>query len=540
MGGKTLRVVRQLVRRNELAQLSAERLAELLAEQISALPYHEQKQWAARHLPRGHPGQPATELRPTEVLRQIEAFCRSSRQGTYQSWVDEHEWDGGFDGGDEGSEFQEWVELFTDSMKDALALTASGKHRQAVTAYRLLLDLLKDARENTDILGNHGAPEDVVPIDFSEVIGAYTRSLIASHSSRHLDGVFDEILPLARRFWYVQDFVGLAGVLDEGGRAQLKRRLSRVIEGSVRADRRECPREVGGLIALAEVERNQPEVLALKERFASRNARYLDDVLGHYKRAQDWTSVARLAEVGIRSFGRHGEYAKALVKAREALGDPLAAQEAQVAHFLDEPGAAAFTALRRKSQALSNWGAVFDRLVQASTSRRHADLPIRLQTLLLLAEGQESEALAGVARRPSSTDFDEIKFVAKYAIARMSDGADLAGFKRLVELERRVRRDREEPYDWLRLALQKPGTLGRNEYGCLAADMYRRLIEFHLESGKSSRATPAAHYAAIVAEVSSLLKQPSLWTDLLAYLRQHHGKKRLIWDRLKAEGCRLA
>ena len=42
MGGKTLRVVRQLVRRHELAQLSAERLAELLAEQISALPYHEQ------------------------------------------------------------------------------------------------------------------------------------------------------------------------------------------------------------------------------------------------------------------------------------------------------------------------------------------------------------------------------------------------------------------------------------------------------------------------------------------------------------------
>jgi len=72
---------------------------------------------------------------------------------------------------------QEWVELFTDFTKDVLALTASGKHRQAVIAYRLLLDLSKDPGENTDILGNHGAPEDAVPIDFSEVIGAYTRSL---------------------------------------------------------------------------------------------------------------------------------------------------------------------------------------------------------------------------------------------------------------------------------------------------------------------------------------------------------------------------
>jgi hypothetical protein len=50
-------------------------------------------------------------LRPTDVLKQIEAFCRSSRQGAYQSWADEHEWDGGFDEGDEGNEFQEWVEL---------------------------------------------------------------------------------------------------------------------------------------------------------------------------------------------------------------------------------------------------------------------------------------------------------------------------------------------------------------------------------------------------------------------------------------------
>jgi len=410
--------------------------------------------------------------------------------------VDEHEWDGGFDGSDGGDEFQEWVELFTDSMKAALMLTASGKHKQAVTAYRLLLDLLKDARGNTDILGNHGAPEDAVPIDFSEVIGAYTRSLIASRSSRHLDGVFDEILPVARRFWYAQGFAGLAGALAADSRMRLKARLVRMAEAGVKGDQRNCPEEVEGLIALAEVERNQPEVLALKERFASRNARYLDDVLAHYKRVQDWASVARLAEVGIRSFGHHGEYAKALVKAREALGDPLAAQEVQIAHFLDEPGAAAFTALRRKSRALSNWETVFDRLVQASASRRHADRPIRLQTLLFLAEGRESEALAGVARRPTLMDFDEIKFVAKYAIARMSDGADLAGFKKLVELQRRVNRDREEPYDWLRLVLQKPGTLSQAEYGRLAADTYRRLIDFHLNSGKSSRASPAAHWTA--------------------------------------------
>lgn len=132
--------------------------------------------------------------------------------------MDEREWDGRFDGGGEGNEFQEWVELFTGLMKDALALMGSGRHKQAVTAYRLLLDLLNDARENTDI-GNHGAPEDAISIDVGEVIGAYPRSLVASCSDRHLDGVFDEVLSVARRFWYAQGFDGLVGALDGDARA---------------------------------------------------------------------------------------------------------------------------------------------------------------------------------------------------------------------------------------------------------------------------------------------------------------------------------
>lgn len=540
MGRKRSDVARGLIGRDDLARLGAERLAELLAEQIAALPYREQKRWAARHLPRAQPSQPTATRQPAEVLKEIRAFCALSRRGAYVSWTDDHGWDGGSDGSDDGDEFQEWVELFTDWMKDALALTASGRHKEAATAYRMLLDLLKEAGETTDILGNHGAPEDSIPLDFSTVIGAYTGSLLASRSSQSLDDIFDEILPVATRFWYAQGFVGLAGALSAEGRVHLKQRLSQVIEAGVKAHPRDCPREVEGLIALAEVERNQPEVLMLKERFASRNAVYLKAVLSHYERARDWTNAARLAEVGIQHFGHHGEYAKTLVRAREALGDPLAAQEAQIAQFLVEPAAAAFTALRRRSEALSNWAAVFERLLRASESRQHDLHPIRLRTLLLLAEGREPEALVGVPRRVGLMDFEEIKFVAKYAIARMSEGADLAGFKRLAELQRRVKRDREEPYPWVRLALQKPGTLIQAEYARLAVDKYRQLVDLHLHSGKPSHAAPAAYYGAIVAEVSGLLKQPSLWTDLLAYLRQHHGKKRLIWDRLKVEGCRIA
>ena len=45
---------------------------------------------------------------------------------------------------------------------------------------------------------------------------------------------------------------------------------------------------------------------------------------------------------------------------------------------------------------------------------------------------------------------------------------------------------------------------------------------------------------AIVAEPSRVLDEPGLWADLLGHLKQIYGKKRLIWEKLEAEGCPLA
>lgn len=245
--------------------------------------------------------------------------------------------------------------------------------------------------------------------------------------------------------------------------------------------------------------------------------------------------------MGVQHFGHHGEFAKALIKAREALGDRLAAQEAQIAHFLAGPCAAELAALKRRSEALSNWDAVFEKLLRASASlRQGAWLPPGLRTRLLLAEGREREVVDGVGSRKGRMDFDEIKLVAQYAVARLSEGADPTPFKKLKELQNRLKRDKDEPYDWFRLILQKPRTLSQAEYERLAGDMHRQLVDLHLNSGKSSRAAPAAHYCAIVAELSQLLDEPGLWAELLQHLKQLHSKKRLIWGKLKVEGCPLA
>ncbi len=417
-----------------------------------------------------------------------------------------------------------------------MKLTASGRHGDAVKAYEMLLGLLKEAGDTTDILGNHGAPEDSLDLDFGKVIEAYTRSLLATRSS--VEEVITEVLPVATKHRYGGGFLGVARALDRSGRERLRARLSGAAEAALKTDRHDSPAAVEGLIALAQVAKNEAEVLALKERFASRNAVYLQEALTHHQRRKDWIAVARLAEIGVREFGNHGESAKALIRAREALGDRSAAQDAHIAHFLEEPGSAEFAALKRRSEALGNWTAVFERLLRASESAdRGGWRGEGLRTRLLLAEGREREALDGVAGSRRPIDFDELKLVAKYAVARSSEGSNLARFPKLGELQRRLKRDKSEPYDWLRLILQRSAAPSRAEYAALAADMYRRLVDVHLDSGTSSRAAPAAHYCAIVVELSRLVNEPGLWTDLLSHLRERHGRKRLIWTRLRAEGC---
>lgn len=156
---------RRVVEEDDLLGLDKKTLAGLVASQVGGLPYHRQKGWASRHLP-ATPAREARERpRATSLLRDIETFCANSRAGAYVSWSDDHGWYN--DDEDAGEGFDDWTELFTDLMKGALELTRSGRHAVAVDAYRKLLGLLHAAGETTDILGDHGAPEDSVRVELA-------------------------------------------------------------------------------------------------------------------------------------------------------------------------------------------------------------------------------------------------------------------------------------------------------------------------------------------------------------------------------------
>ncbi len=127
-----------------------------------------------------------------------------------------------------------------------------------------------------------------------------------------------------------------------------------------------------------------------------------------------------------------------------------------VMHSYSE-GAARFVELKRRSEALGNWEAVVDKLLRAapSTAGDLDDTP-GLRSQVLLAEGRESAVLGALEARGRRISFEEAKLIAKYGVARLSQGLDLARFKKLGELRDRLRREKQEQYEWLRLMLPRP------------------------------------------------------------------------------------
>lgn len=100
---------RAVVRTQDLLPLDREQLTTLLDQQLATLPYHRQQAWAVQHLASSTASASATPSKPASLLREIEAFCATSRDGACVSWVDHDGWQGGDD--ENGQEFQEWTAL---------------------------------------------------------------------------------------------------------------------------------------------------------------------------------------------------------------------------------------------------------------------------------------------------------------------------------------------------------------------------------------------------------------------------------------------
>lgn len=528
------------ITQKDLLRLNKEELAGHMEGFLDTLSPGKKGKWIRENMPGLLEPKAKTKENADQLLGDIEEFIEESDSGVYVSWVSEHDYYGGDDEEeDDYSNFEEWTQYFSDLFARTLKISRQGKYEIAAKCFKKLFSLLSCASRTTDILGNQGAPEDYIEAGFSEGIALYTKSLLGSKGKEKLPEVLDIIMPLAKEFHYRAGYWGLASALDPEGRKALSQRLWKDANTKWKENNeRTAPDEVDGLISIAEAEKDKKQALLIKEQFAKANTYYLKDVLQHYRKKKDWHSVAKWAGEGQAHFGRHHkEYASYLIEAKEALGDKKAVLDTKIEYFLENPEAKEFENTRKYAESISRWDDALEKLLKSAGNyaRERFGHP-GLQIKLLLATGREKEAFDCVEKERAKFRTEDIKFIAKYGLARASSGLELSNYPGLKELDKRCKKEDSDIYCWIRLVLNTPARLKRAEYARISAGMYRALIDFHLNSSKSSRAEYAAYYCHVVKELSGLTREPSIWEGLMQYMRQEYQKKRLIWNILGKKG----
>lgn len=522
------------VTQEDLSKLDKDKLSKLICNFLDSLSPGERRTWIKENMAELLKTKSERKEGTDELSREIESFIKESHSGVYVSW--ENSYDYYSNSSDYNYEnFEEWTDTFSDLLKRTMKISREGHHAKAVDCFSRLFNLLKEAGETTDILGDQGAPADAVSVDFSKAIAYYTKSLIEAKGEDKFKEVLKFALPIAAEYHYSDGYRGLVSVLNSEQRKILAERLWEITESEWRAhNERSVPDEVDGLIAIAEAEGESQDVLAIKEQFAKANTFYLKDVLGFYKEKRDWDAVAKWAKVGLTHFGQHKEYSEYLASAKENIGDKEAVLEARLNYFLGNSGAEEFENVRQYAESISKWGEVFKTIiVKAEEEDRHGFKNQGLKIKILLSEGHEKDAFEYLKGKSDKFYTELIKLIAKYGAARCTAGMELSGFSEIKTLERRLKKEKSDLYNWLRLIMTNPPKLKNCEYAELSVEMYRILIDFHLTSGKSSRAAYAGYYCSVVKELSDLLSEPQLWQKLLNYMMQRYSKKKLIWEYLR-------
>lgn len=527
------------ITQEDLLRMNKEELANKMESFLATLSAGKRNQWIRENMPNLLEKKTQTVEKAGELLSEIEDFIKESESGVYVSWVNEHDYYGNYNDEDDYSNFEEWTQYFTDLMDRTLKISRQGEHKIAVVCFEKLFSLLSEASHMTDILGNCGAPEDYVEVSFSEAIASYTKSLLESKGKESLPEVLNIIMPLAKKFHYRDGYWGLASALDSLGRKVLSQKLWDNVNIKWKENNeRISPDEVDGLIAIAEVGRQKEQALSIKEQFAKANAYYLRDVLKYYKEKKDWQSVAKWAQVGQERFGKHHEeYTAYLIEAKDALGDKEAVLNVKIEYFLQTQRAKDFEDVCEYAKSVSKLDNTLERLLKSATSHAEGRLGRPdLKIKLLLVTGREKEALDCAEREKDKFETEDIKFIAKYGLARICSGLELSNCPALNELDRRYKKEDSDLYRWIRIALKNPSNLEKSYHAVVSAAMYKSLIDYHLDSQKSKRAEYAAYYCQVIKELSTLVGEPLIWKELIQYMRQRYYKKKLIWGSLKKKG----
>jgi hypothetical protein len=489
------------------------------------------------------PGMATADLRypsADDFLSELEAFTEGVSEGEYYDedaamyYSDDnyHEYED-YDPDDHVA-----IKVLNGFFHEADSYFDAGQFSVAAEAYDRLLELALS--ETYDTLGIP-TPLEFLEQDERQVVGRYFAAL---HACRSQEEFFDQALFFLAGHEHPTDleyFLELVGNERLTLQAYLEAWADRHIQNAPSTYFYGLAFQLRLLLRFYEQDGRIDDMRNLWVRFRRLYPACYTPLLADRQATGDWQSVLHYAQEALEdAHPPHSAYYREewdspdtlslrdyLARAYSAAGDPAKAFKLYRPAFNEMPCFETYAQVRRLANAVSvAMGAGFiaeaiDWLCQQGDQRRY------LLCQVYLSEKQFDEAYSLVASLVGYQGIEESKLVAKaHLLAAFGPSPDDRMESNLRDLYDKVERGEKESYRFLRDVLPRLPVLSKDLAIERAEGIYRRLMQAHIDHGRSRYAT-GAYYCALLGEIA-------LHEGRLAAFKQWYEKYMEAYKRFRA------
>lgn len=349
---------------------------------------------------------------------------------------------------------------------------------------------------------------------------------------------------------YIDHFVSL---LDSNQPAEVCARLEAWAD---ELDRQEMqtfptgiPMQLRLLIRLYSVQGRVDKALAVQHRFRQRYTMLYQALLDSHEMAQDWPVVITYGQEALAVLpekrGNHFQAARdgmdptvvrtQMARAYEALGDPQPAFDIYEPVFQEIYDFETYAMARRLAGAISpEREQAFSRHVIARL-RRDRPRFTYLFCQIYLNEGQFKYVDWMLNDITTSSTLDALELIARvYLLTAFGPEADPKMGPHLQALYAKITESDEETFRFLRDHLPVKPDLTRYKAAKYAGEIYERIMQVHIDSGRPFYATAAA-YCALVGEIAIVGGRRAKFEQFYRLLLRRYSTYRALKEALALE-----
>lgn len=541
--------------RVHLQDKSPDELITLLLDLIQQVDEPTRQQFWNRLAP---PGLATADLRypSSEIfLAELDEFATAVEQGDYfdeeaQAYYGEDPADRDYHGLEYNPDDHAGLRALRQFLTEADSYFQAGRYDVAAAAYQTLSAVTMDG----DTYETLGVDSPLIELGQAPapIVKRYLVALQQSHPSSEF---YDAALNLLARHdqpyrSYTDYFLSLLGSDEQAGLcSHLENWADELNKQEMQTFPIGIPLQLGLLIRLYTERGQADKAMAIQHRFRRRYLALYAPLLADRETAQDWSAVITYGQEvlatlpptsGPTYYTPHDRVDPAIVRtqvarAYEALGDPKQALAVYEPVFNDRNDYDTYVTARRLAEAIApERGRGFTSQVIVKL-RNQVPQSCYLLCQVYLSEGKFEQAYNLLGNGTGYHALDALKLVAKaHLLAAFGLEARPEMGPYLQEMYAKTAESDKEPVRFLRDYLPAEPNLSRTTALARAEDLYRRIMQLHIDNGRKTYAT-AAYYCALLSEIAAFDGRQAEFNQFYQELRRRYSRHRALQAELAAK-----